>query len=37
MLQKAPRMIERKGLTLLQVADMFSNETKVRKWIEEQR
>ena len=37
MLQTAPRMIERKGLTLLQVADMFSDETKVRKWIEEQR
>ena len=37
MLQKSPRKLERKGLTLLQVANMFNDETKARKWIEEQR
>ena len=37
MAQKAPGTHERKGLTLLQIANMFSNETKARKWIEELR
>ncbi len=37
MTQKAPGKHQRKGLTLLQIADMFSDETKAREWIEEQR
>ena len=37
MAQKAPGKKQRKGLTLLEIADMFCDETKVRKWIEEQR
>ena len=33
MAQKAPGKAHRKGLTLLQVADMFRNETDAEKWI----
>ena len=34
---KAPGKSHRKGLTLLQVADMFSDEQKAKEWIAEQR
>ena len=37
MAQKAPGKHYRKGMTLLDVADMFGNEEKARAWIAEQR
>ena len=37
MARKAPGQHERNGLTLLQIAEMFGDEEKARKWIEEQR
>lgn len=37
MARKTPGKHRRKGLTLLQVADMFSDEKKAHKWIEDQR
>ena len=36
-MQKAPGKSHRKGLTLLQVAEMFGTEEKARQWIEELR
>ena len=37
MTQKAPGKAHRKGLTLLQVADMFGNEAAAEKWIADRR
>ena len=37
MMNKAPGKSFRKGLTLLEIADMFGTEEKARKWIEELR
>ncbi len=37
MTKKAPGRSHRKGLTLLEIADMFGTEEKARKWIEELR
>ena len=37
MAQKAPGKAHRKGLTLLQVADMFRDEAEAEKWIAERR
>lgn len=37
MTQKAPGKAHRKGLTLLQVANMFGEEAKAKAWIEEHR
>ena len=37
MTQKAPGKAYRKGLTLLEVADMFRDEESARRWVEEQR
>lgn len=37
MAQKAPGKSHRKGLTLLQVADMFKDEETAKAWLEEQR
>ena len=37
MARKAPGKSHRKGLTLLEVADMFRDEDTAREWIEEQR
>ena len=37
MAQKAPGKAYRKGLTLLEVADMFCDEADAKAWIEEQR
>ena len=34
MTQKAPGKAHRKGLTLLEVADMFRDEDTAREWIE---
>ncbi len=34
---KTPGKPYRKGLTLLEIANMFGNETKVREWIEHKR
>lgn len=37
MTRKAPGRSTRKGLSLLQVAEMFGGEEKARKWLEDQR
>ncbi len=37
MAQKAPGKHQRKGLTLLQIADMFGEEGSARQWLEDQR
>jgi len=37
MTKKAPGKAGRKGLTLLQVADMFGDNQKAREWLEAQR
>ena len=37
MARKAPGKHERNGLTFMQIAEMFGDEEKARKWIEEQR
>ena len=37
MARKAPGKAHRKGLTLLEIADMFRDEDESRKWIEQQR
>ena len=37
MAKNAPGKHERNGLTLMQIAKMFGDEEKARKWIEEQR
>ncbi len=37
MAHKAPGKAHRKGLTLLQIADMFRDEADAKAWIEEQR
>ncbi len=37
MARKLPEKHERNGLTLMQIAEMFGDEEKARKWIEEQR
>ena len=37
MTQKAPGKAHRKGLTLLQIADMFGNEAQAEAWIAERR
>ena len=36
MTQKAPGKAHRKGLTLMEIADMFRDEQAVRKWIEQE-
>ncbi len=37
MTKRAPGKAYRKGLTLLQIADMFVDEEMARSWIEERR
>lgn len=37
MARKAPGKAHRKGLTLLEIADMFRDEDESRKWIEQER
>lgn len=36
-MKKAPGKSHRKGLTLIEIADMFGAEEKARRWIEEPR